>query len=55
MFRLRHAFVLLMLLPLLAASLPAQSKPKTEAAQTVTKDVDPLALDVLRAVAQPVQ
>jgi hypothetical protein len=44
-----------LLLSLLTASLPAQDKQKTQPEQKVTKDVDPLALDVLRAVAQPVQ
>lgn len=54
MYRLRHVLVPL-LLSLLTASLPAQDKQKTQPEQKVTKDVDPLALDVLRAVAQPVQ
>jgi len=53
-YRLRHGLVLLML-PLLAASLPAQKKQKAQPQQEVTKDVDPLSLDVLRAVAQPVE
>jgi hypothetical protein len=43
------------MIPLLAASLPAQSTQKAQPEQEVTKDVDPLSLDVLRAVAQPVE
>ena len=54
MYRLRHVLVPL-LLSLLTASLPAQDKQKPQPQQKITKDVDPLALDVLRAVAQPVQ
>jgi hypothetical protein len=56
MYGLKHAVVLALTLPLLAAPLLAQptpNKPATPAA--VTKDVDPLALDVLRAVAEPVE
>jgi hypothetical protein len=45
----------LLILPLLAASLPAQDNQKTPTQQKVTKDIDPLALDVLRAVAEPVE
>jgi hypothetical protein len=48
MYRLRNVVVLLML-PLLAGIALAQTT-KTE-----TKDVDPLALDVLRAVTQPIE
>ena len=56
MYVLKHAVVLALTLPLLAVPLLAQptpTKPATPAA--VTKDVDPLALDVLRAVAEPVE
>lgn len=56
MYGLKHAVVLALTLPLLAVPMLAQQKstqPATPAA--VTKDVDPLALDVLRAVAEPVE
>jgi hypothetical protein len=45
------------MLPLLvlACSLQAQEKQSSQPKPTPTKDVDPLALDVLRAVAQPVE
>ena len=54
MYPLKYAFVLLTL-PLLAGSLPAQEKQATQAESAQAKDVDPLALDVLRAVAEPVE
>jgi hypothetical protein len=54
MFRLRYALVPLILL-LFTGSLQAQQKqPKPAGAQS-SKDIDPLALRVLQAVAQPVE
>jgi len=52
-YRLRLTLALLAI-PLMTASLPAQNKAQTQTKQTA-KDVDPLALDVLRAVATPLQ
>jgi hypothetical protein len=49
MYWLRYALSFLMLF-LLASPLPGQNKPSAEA-----KDVDPLALKVLRAVTQPIE
>jgi len=54
MFRLRCAFVFLAL-AFLTSSLPAQDKQSKQAKTAQAKDVDPLALDVLRAVAEPVE
>ncbi len=44
-----------LLLPLMIVSLSAQEKQTKTATKTPVKDVDPLALDVLRAVTQPVE
>ena len=55
MYVLKHAAVLALTLPLLASPLLAQQKSTETATPAVTKDVDPLALDVLRAVADPVE
>jgi hypothetical protein len=50
----RYAFVLLALL-LLPGNAPAQEKQPKQTKTAPTKDVDPLALDVLRAVALPIE
>ena len=56
MYLLKHAIVLALTFSLLAVSVSAQQKPTQPATPAaVTKDVDPLALDVLRAVAKPVE
>jgi hypothetical protein len=54
MYRLRYAFVFL-ILSFLATHSPAQEKQPKRGTSVQTKDVDPLALDVLHAVAQPVE
>jgi hypothetical protein len=54
MYRLRYAFIFL-ILSLLASYLPAQEKQPKQTTSVQKKDVDPLALDVLHAVAQPVE
>lgn len=54
MYRLRYAFVFL-ILSFLANYSPAQEKQTKQGTSVQTKDVDPLALDVLHAVAQPVE
>jgi len=50
--RIRHRLAFLLLLPLLAVSLKAQ-EPKAAASPTA-KDIDPLAMQVLKAVEDPV-
>lgn len=56
MYGLKHAVILALTLPLLAVPMLAQQKSTQPAASAAaTKDVDPLALDVLRAVAEPVE
>lgn len=54
MYRIRYV-VVLFLVCLLCVSSFAQDKPGTKSKSAVTKDVDPLALDVLKAVTQPIQ
>ena len=54
MYRIRYAIVLLVLCTLAACSF-AQDKPGARSKSTETKDVDPLALDVLKAAAQPIE
>jgi hypothetical protein len=54
MYQIRHAGVLLLLSALAAGSF-AQDKPGTKSTTTEAKDVDPLALDVLKAVTQPIE
>jgi hypothetical protein len=55
MYRLRYALAFLML-SFLTPYLPAQEKqPKKQTTPVQTKDVDPLALDVLHAVATPLE
>lgn len=51
---IRRAIVVLMVTPLTIIGVSAQ-KQRGSSPTTTAKDVDPLALDVLRAVAQPVQ
>jgi hypothetical protein len=52
--RIQYAVVLLLLCTLSVCSF-AQDKPATKSKPTQTKDVDPLALDVLKAVTQPIE
>jgi hypothetical protein len=54
MYRIRST-VMLLSLCMLPVCLPAQDKPGTNSKMTETKDVDPLALDVLKAVTQPIE
>jgi hypothetical protein len=54
MCRFQYAVVLLLLSTLSVCSF-AQDKPGTKSKSTETKDVDPLALDVLKAVTQPIE
>ena len=51
----RRRYVLLFLTPFLFSSLLAAQTTKTKKSASPAKDVDPLALDVLRAVAEPVE
>jgi len=54
MCRIRYAGVLLLLSALSVCSF-AQDKSGAKSKTTETKDVDPLALDVLKAVTQPIE
>ena len=54
MYRMR-CLATLLLSPVLCTCLLAQDKTATKAKTGVAKDVDPLALDVLKAVAEPVE
>jgi len=54
MYWLRYALAFLMLF-CLTHYLPTQAQKPKQTTSIQTKDVDPLALDVLRAVAQPVE
>jgi hypothetical protein len=54
MYRIRRTAILLSLC-ILPVCLPAQDKSGTNSKMTETKDVDPLALDVLKAVTQPIE
>jgi hypothetical protein len=54
MYRFQYAAVLLLLSTLSVCSF-AQDKPGAKSKSTETKDVDPLALDVLKAVTQPIE
>jgi hypothetical protein len=54
MYRIQSAVVLLLMCTLSLCSF-AQDKPGTKSKSTETKDVDPLALDVLKAVTQPIE
>jgi hypothetical protein len=54
MYRIRYV-VVLFLVCLLCVSSFAQDKPGTKSKSTETKDVDPLALDVLKAATKPIE
>jgi hypothetical protein len=54
MYRIQSAVVLLLMCTVALCSF-AQDKPGTKSKSTETKDVDPLALDVLKAVTQPIE
>ena len=54
MYRIRYTVVLLFLSTLVAFSF-AQDKPGIKSKLAETRDVDPLALDVLKAATQPVE
>jgi hypothetical protein len=52
---IRRAIVILLVTPLTAGGIFGQQQRRSSPPVSAAKDVDPLALDVLRAVAQPVQ
>jgi hypothetical protein len=54
MYRIRYTIVLLLLCTLAVCSF-AQDKPGTKSKSAETRDVDPLALDVLKAATQPIE
>ena len=54
MYRIRYTVVLLLLCTLALCSF-AQDKSGTKSKSAETRDVDPLALDVLKAVTQPIE
>jgi hypothetical protein len=54
MYRIQYAIVLVLLYALSVCSF-AQDKPATKSKAAAVKDVDPLALDVLKAVSQPIE
>ena len=54
MYRIQYAIVLVLLYALSVCSF-AQDKPATKSKAATVKDVDPLALDVLKAVSQPIE